>query len=98
MDIPVEGDQTVEAAEISPPVVINGQFQVTRGMAVVGADGGHIGVLKDVNATSVLVDRPWRRDVYVPFDAIRDVVSGQLVLTIAAAQVDSMEWPKPSMI
>src|SRR4051794_19641869 len=98
MEIPLEGEQAVDATEVAPVIVINGQFQVTRGMEVVGADGGPIGRLKDVDGASVLVDRAWQRDVNVPFDAIRDVVQGQLVLTISADEVDRMDWPKPSLL
>ena len=98
MDIPLDSDLALEADVVPSVVIINEQFPLTHGMEVVGADGGPIGALKDVDAGSVLVDRPWQRDVYVPFEAIRDVVQGQLVLTIPADQVDSMDWPKPRLV
>jgi hypothetical protein len=98
VDIPLDSDLPLEDAVAPSMVIINNQHHVTHGMEVVGADGGAIGVLKEIDGQSILVDRPWHRDVYVPFEAIRDVVRGQLVLTIPADQVDSMDWPKPRLV
>ena len=73
-------------------------FHVTEGMPVLGADGVHVGRLKQVRLADMLVDRALRRDVYVPFEAIADVRSEGIVLTIPADQVDSMNWAHPSLI
>jgi hypothetical protein len=73
-------------------------FQVPESMPVLGADGMHVGHLKQVRLADMLVDRALRRDVYVPFEAIADVRSEGIVLTIPADQVDSMHWLHPSLI
>ena len=44
--------------------------QVRVGMAVVGADAQGVGHVKEILDLAVLVDRPWHRDIYVPFHAI----------------------------
>jgi hypothetical protein len=36
MDVPLEGELAVDARDIAPLIVINGQFRLTRGMVVVG--------------------------------------------------------------
>ena len=51
-----------------------------------------------VDTDRALEDYLWQRDVYVPFEAVKDVVQGQLVLTVPAAEVDSMDWPKPLLV
>jgi hypothetical protein len=73
-------------------------FQATEGMPVLGADGVRVGHLKQARLVDVLVDRALRRDVYVPIEAIADVTSDGIVLTIPADQVDRMNWSHPSLI
>src|SRR5437879_4720895 len=73
-------------------------FQATEGMPVLGADGVRVGHVKQIRLADMLVDRALRRDVYVPFEAIADVRSEGIVLTIPADQVDSMNWAHPSLI
>jgi nucleotide-binding universal stress UspA family protein len=63
------------------------------GMAVLGADGGRIGRVKAVSEIDVLVDRPLQPDLYVPLGAVALVEDGQIVLAVAADQVDHMGWP-----
>ncbi len=72
-----------------------GRFQVTTGMDVVGADGDRVGSVKAVRDTDFLVDRSMRRDVYVPFDAVRDVSGNVVTLNVTADQVDNMGWQSP---
>jgi hypothetical protein len=73
-------------------------FHATEGMPVLGADGVHVGRLKQVRLADVLVDRALRRDVYVPFEAIADVTNEEIVLAIPADQVDTMNWSRPSLM
>src|SRR5918912_4158949 len=61
--------------------------QIRQGMAVVGADSGQVGKVKDVRDTDFLVDRRGRRDVYVPFDAIEETTGDRIMLNVAADQV-----------
>ncbi|MDI3339625.1 MAG: Hsp20 family protein [Sphaerobacter sp.] len=71
--------------------------QVQAGMEVVGPDGGHIGLVKEVREGDLLVDRKLQRDVYVPFDAVRSVESSRVVLTVPPGQVDAMHWEHPPL-
>jgi len=75
-----------------------GVFQASGGMEVVGADGGHVGRLKEIRPADILVDRTLKRDVYVPFAAVQGVRGEAIVLTIPAAQVDQMDWPQPPLL
>ena len=73
-------------------------FTVPKGIPVIGSDRRAVGRLKTVEGATILVDRPHRRDVYIPFEFIADVTRKGIVLTIPAAQVDHMEWQHPSLI
>lgn len=76
-------------------------FQVSHDMDVVGADGVRVGQLREVRTAEgdILVHRSLlQRDVYVPFDAIKEVREGAIVLTIPADQVDHMGWPHPPLL
>jgi hypothetical protein len=73
-------------------------FHATEGMPVLGADGVRVGRLKQVRLADVLVDRALQRDVYIPFEAIADVRSQGIVLSLPADQVDNMNWSHPSLI
>ena len=67
------------------------------GMAVLGADGRLVGRVKNVFASYLLIDRAVKRDVYIPFDAIRTLRDNQIVLVIPAGLVDDMHWPHPPL-
>lgn len=71
---------------------------VSYGMDVVGCDGVAIGRLKDVRSDDMLVDRPLRRDVYVPFETIDRVTERAIVLTIPANQVETTHWTHPPLL
>jgi hypothetical protein len=67
-------------------------------MEVLGADATTIGRVKDVSSNYLLIDRPLRRDIYVPFDAIQTTYDSRVVLAIPSDQVDDMNWPRPSLL
>ena len=96
MDIPIEDAAALVEGFVTIGVVTG--YPVTRGMDVVGADGERVGRLKDVDASSVLVDRPLKRDIYVPHAAIQGVRDNRIVLTIPADEVDRMGWPHPDLL
>jgi hypothetical protein len=73
------------------------QAQVRVGMHVIGSDGKEVGTVKEVRNTDFLINRPMRRDVYAPFDAIQNVTGDTIRLTVDSDKVDNMGWPKPSM-
>ncbi len=73
-------------------------------MEVVGSDGEEAGTVKAVHATDFHLDRPFARDVLVPFEAVQaivdatasDSVNPHVVLTIRADSVGDTGWPHPS--
>ena len=71
---------------------------VKAGMRVVGSDGGDVGTVKEVRANDFLIDRPMRRDIYAPFDAIREVSADSIILNIPADAVDKTDWPRPPLL
>ena len=73
------------------------QPSVRAGMHVVGADGKEVGTVKEVRDKDFLIDRPMRRDVYAPFDAIQNVNGDKVTLNVSSDKVDNMNWPKPSV-
>lgn len=69
--------------------------QVRAGMTVCGTNGNEVGLVKEVRANDFLVNRSFQRDIYVPFNAVQTVRNDQVVLTIPADAVDTMDWPNP---
>jgi hypothetical protein len=67
-------------------------------MAVVGSDGGPIGRVKEVGQSDFLLDRRLARDLYVPLEAIREVLAGRVVLKVTAAQHHYEGWPSPKLL
>jgi ferritin-like metal-binding protein YciE len=72
--------------------------QIRPGMAVIGSYAGSVGQVKEVRTTDFLVNRPAKRDVYVPVDAIEELSGDTIVLKVTADDVDSMGWEKPALI
>ena len=66
-------------------------------MRVVGSDGADVGTVKEVRANDFLINRPMKRDIYAPFDAIRGV-NDTVMLNIPADDVDNTDWPKPALM
>lgn len=65
--------------------------RLCEGMAVIGRDGDFIGTVKRVRANDFLLDRPWAREVTVPFTAIRRL--HRLVeLSVDAGTVGDEDW------
>ncbi len=93
MDVPFE----LLSDDMSDAVILNG-MPVLRGAEICGADGEPIGHLKGVGSADMLVDRPLRRDIYVPLMAVDTISEQRVVLTIPAAQVDDMHWPAPPLL
>ena len=69
--------------------------RVKERMDVLGSDAKDIGQVKAIRDTDFLVDRSMKRDVYVPYSAIRDVSGDRIVLNIQSDQVDNMGWANP---
>jgi ferritin-like metal-binding protein YciE len=87
----------IQETVVTQPHVAN-VGQIRPGMAVFGSYAGSVGHVKEVRSTDFLVDRPARRDVYVPVDAIEEMIGDTIVLKVTADDVDSMGWEKPRII
>lgn len=102
----ITGDEGALTGALDRPVSAvlrteRGVFQVSHDMDVRGVDGVRVGHLTAVHTaeTAILVHRPLlQRDLYVPFNAIKEVHDGAIVLTIPADQVDHMGWPHPPLL
>jgi hypothetical protein len=74
--------------------------ELRLGMSVVGTDGRHVGRVKQVRGTDFLIDRRFRRDVYVPLGAIQRIVSEDhpatlfVALDVTAHKTDRIGWPQ----
>ena len=54
-----------------------------------------VGVVADVRDEDFRLSRTGGEDVYVPYDAIRAMLGEQVVLDVAAAEMDAQGWPTP---
>jgi hypothetical protein len=74
--------------------------ELRLGMSVVGTDGRHVGRVKQVRGTDFLIDRRFRRDVYVPLGAVHRIVSEDhpatlfVALDVTAQKTDRIGWPR----
>ncbi|MBV9578972.1 MAG: PRC-barrel domain-containing protein [Chloroflexi bacterium] len=81
-----------------------GPAQVEVGMPVMSLDGEEIGKVKEIHADEFLVNRPFARDLWVPFSAMlaAEDYSGNfrrgpaekpsVVLEVSHAHVDRQGW------
>ncbi len=103
MDITGDAGALAEAFDSPVSMVVRTEraaFEVSGDMDVLGVDGVRVGCLKAVHMAeaAILVQRSLvQRDLSVPFDAIKDVYNGAIVLTIPADHVDHMGWPHPPL-
>jgi len=68
-----------------------GDSQIEVGLEVVGADYEPIGRVKRVEGDELLIDRPAKRDVWVPLSSVAKRVGDWLVLDLTADAVDPLE-------
>jgi hypothetical protein len=66
--------------------------RLTAGMDVVSPAGETIGTVKEVHTHDFLLDRSMRRDLHVPFSAIRELGGRTVVLSVAASDVGAQGW------
>jgi hypothetical protein len=75
-------------------------LELRLGMSVVGTDGRHVGRVKQIRGTDFLIDRRFRRDVYVPLAAIQRIVTEDhpatlfVALDVTAKKADRIVWPQ----
>ena len=65
--------------------------RMQKGMDVVGRLGDYVGRVKEIREQDFLVDRPFSRDVYVPFNSIY-AVTDQVWLRIREDDLYRQEW------
>jgi hypothetical protein len=65
---------------------------VAPDMLVVSADGEQIGQVVKVFAGSFAVLRPHGAELYVPFDAVQDVILARIILNRTAALIETSGW------
>jgi hypothetical protein len=84
------GSEKVAPGSEEPPMTAEeAAARIQVGMDVVGSDGDHVGRVKAVEGSDFLVDRQFKSDIYVPINAIREVVARnqEVVLSIPAYEV-----------
>lgn len=72
--------------------------QIRPGMIVVTSDHEELGHVKEIRGMDFLLDRPMKRDVYVPLDQVRDVRNDRAVLQVNKDQIDAMRWESPPIL
>lgn len=72
--------------------------RMREGMEVVGSDGNNVGDVKEISNNSFLVDRSMKRDLYIPFAAIRSMSGNRITLSLRADEVDDQGWATPDLM
>lgn len=70
--------------------------RIKQGMNVIGRNGAFIGRVKVVRSNDFLVDRPMRRDIFVPFSAVRRT-NGDVLLRFSENEIGEQDWPRPQL-
>lgn len=65
--------------------------QIRAGMLVVGSDGEIVGTVKQARQNDFLLDRELQTDLYVPVDAVRNVIGDEVILTIPKYEVNQLK-------
>ena len=65
------------------------RFRAAPGMVVIDRHQEQIGTVGEVRDTDFLVERPGQRGVYISFDHVQEVQGNQVLLSIAADQVET---------
>lgn len=64
-------------------------------MEVIGADGNHIGHIKQVRPTQFLLHRPESPSIFVPYSAVDTFseIDNRVVLNVPEGRIAEMDWP-----
>ncbi len=84
-----------EVSEATPRAPLESGVVVRVGMEVVDAQGHHMGKVKAVRASDFVVDRRFRRDIALPFQAIQ-MTGERVVLNVPAKDATKIDWSQPS--
>lgn len=68
--------------------------QAMAGMQVVGRDGNHIGKVKVVRPGDFLLERPYSREIFVPFEHVESLsrADNRITLRISEGEIAEMTW------
>jgi hypothetical protein len=77
---------------------VRNERRVRPGMAVVDGHGQRVGEVKEAYSDVFHLDRPMRRDLYVPYDAILEIGERHVVLRFHADELDKLNWDVPDLI
>jgi hypothetical protein len=72
--------------------------RLVEGMMVIGSDGLEVGRVKVVRTVDFLVDLAMRRDVFVPFSAIREIGGASVVLSVRGDEIGDQGWEPASLL
>lgn len=65
--------------------------EVRPGMMVIGSDGEVVGQVKQARKNDFLLDREFQTDLYVPLDAVRKVIDGEVILSVPKYEINQLK-------
>lgn len=65
--------------------------KIRAGMTVIGSDGEIVGTVKQAGRNDFLLDRELQTDLYVPVDAVRNVIDDEVILTVPKYEVSRLK-------
>ena len=65
--------------------------QIRAGMMVVGSDGEIVGKVKQARKNDFLLDRELQTDLFVPNDAVRNVIGDEVILAVPRHEVSQLK-------
>ncbi len=65
--------------------------QIRAGMMVVGSDGEIVGKVKQARKNDFLLDRELQTDLFVPNDAVRNVIGDEVILAVPRHEVSHLK-------
>ena len=69
--------------------------QLHVGMDVIAMNGERVGRIKEIKEHDFLVDRPKRRDLYLPFSTIERVEDNQVILRMTEFELNYIASESP---
>lgn len=74
------------------------QGQIRTGMEVCDIEGSRLGEVKELRGGEFLLDRPMRRDLYVPLTAVQEVRGDRITLRYRESEVGDQNWESPALM
>ena len=72
--------------------------QIREGAEVVGSDGESLGQVKQVRDDDFLLDRPMKRDLFVPLSVVALAGVDRIVLELSADEVGERNWSESTLM